>query len=91
MFEDGFRVYDYMQQDAKLYGGEIHVNRNTDIEWLSYYTSLEYVFAESGDGEALPFISPLTLNQVFNIDFGNNYSFEIYFIAKANQSRVSMF
>jgi len=91
MFEDGFRVYDYMQQDAKLYGGEIHVNRNTDIEWLSYYTSLEYVFAESGDGEALPFISPLTLNQVFNIDFGNNYSFEIDFIAKANQSRVSMF
>ncbi len=91
MFEDGFRVYDYMQQDAKLYGGEIHVNRNTDIDWLSYYTSLEYVFAESGDGEALPFISPLTLNQVFNIDFGNNYSFEIDFIAKANQSRVSMF
>tara|TARA_Y100000385_G_scaffold253934_1_gene278421 strand:- start:491 stop:1462 length:972 start_codon:yes stop_codon:yes gene_type:complete len=91
MFEDGFRVYDYMQQDAKLYGGEIHVNKNTKIDWLSYYTSLEYVFAESSDGEALPFISPLTFNQVFNIDFGNNYSVEVDFIAKAKQSRVSMF
>ena len=91
MFEDGLRVYDYMQQDSKLYGGEIHLNKNTSIEWLSYYTSIEYVFAESMDGEALPFISPLTLNQVFNIDFGNNYSVEIDFIAKAKQSRVSMF
>ena len=91
MFEDGLKVYDYMQQDAKLYGGEIHLNKNTSIDWLSYYTSVEYVFAESMDGEALPFISPLTLNQVFNIDFGNNYSVEIDFIAKAKQSRVSMF
>ena len=91
MFEDGLRVYDYMQQDSKLYGGEIHLNKNTSIDWLFYYTSIEYVFAESMDGEALPFISPLTLNQVFNIDFGNNYSVEIDFIAKAKQSRVSMF
>jgi iron complex outermembrane receptor protein len=91
MFEDGLKVYDYMQQDAKLYGGEIHLNKNTSIDWLSYYTSVEYVFAESMDGEALPFISPLTLNQVFNIDFGNNYSVEIDFIAKAKQRRVSMF
>ena len=91
MFEDGLRVYDYMQQDSKLYGGEIHLNKNTSIDWLSYYTSIEYVFAESMDGEALPFISPLTLNQVFNIDFGNNYSVEIDFIAKAKQSRVSLF
>ena len=91
MFEDGLRVYDYMQQDSKLYGGEIHLNKNTSIDWLSYYTSIEYVFGESMDGEALPFISPLTLNQVFNIDFGNNYSVEIDFIAKAKQSRVSMF
>jgi iron complex outermembrane receptor protein len=91
MFEDGLRVYDYMQQDSKLYGGEIHLNKNTSIDWLSYYTSIEYVFGESMDGEALPFISPLTLNQVFNIDFGNNYSVEIDFIAKAKQSRVSLF
>ena len=91
MFEDGLRVYDYMQQDAKLYGGEIHVNKNTGLDWLSYFTSLEYVFAESSDGDALPFIAPLTFNQVFNIDFGTSFSIKVDFIAKLKQSRVSMF
>ena len=89
--EDGFAVYDYMQQDSELYGGEISFAKKTGFDWLSYNTSLEYIFAESADGEALPFISPLTFNQVFNIDFSSNYSFEIDFLAKAKQGRVSMF
>ena len=90
-FEDGFRVYDYLQQDATLYGGEIHLNKETGISWLSYYTSLEFIYAETTDGEALPFISPLTFNQVFNLDFSDNYSLEIDFLAKAKQGRVSTF
>ena len=89
--EDGFAVYDYMQQDSELYGGEINFAKKTGFDWLSYNTSLEYIFAESADGEALPFISPLTFNQVFNIDISSNYSFEIDFLAKAKQGRVSMF
>ena len=89
--EDGFRVYNYLQQNAKLYGGEIHLNKQTSLSWLKYYSSLEYIFGESSDGEALPFISPLTFNQVFNVDFGNDYSLEIDFIAKAKQGRVSLF
>ena len=89
--EDGFAVYDYMQQDSELYGGEISFAKKTGFDWLSYNTSLEYIFAESADGEALPFISPLTFNQVFNIDISSNYSFEIDFLAKAKQGRVAMF
>lgn len=89
--EDGFAVYDYMQQDSELYGGEISFAKKTGFDWLSYNTSLEYIFAESADGEALPFISPLTFNQVFNIDISSNYSFEIDFLAKAKQGRISMF
>ena len=88
---DGFAVYNYMQQDSELYGGEISFDKKTGFDWLSYNTLLEYVFAESADGEALPFIAPLTFNQVFNIDFSSNYSFEIDFLAKAKQGRVSMF
>ena len=88
---DGFAVFNYMQQDSELYGGEISFDKKTGFDWLSYNTSLEYIFAESADGEALPFISPLTFNQVFNIDFSSNYSFEIDFLAKAKQGRVSMF
>ena len=89
--EDGFAVYDYMQQDSELYGGEISFAKKTSFDWLSYNTSVEYIFAESADGEALPFISPLTFNQIFNIDITSNYSFEIDFLAKAKQGRVSMF
>jgi len=89
-FEDGYRVYNYLQQNSKLYGGEIHLNKQTSLSWLKYYSSLEYIFGESSDGEALPFISPLTFNQVFNVNFGNDYSLEIDFIAKAKQGRVSL-
>jgi iron complex outermembrane receptor protein len=89
IFADGYRVYDYLQQDAVLYGGEFHLNKKTNLNWLKYYSSIEYIFGETSDKEALPFISPLTFNQVFNIDFSNDYSLEIDFIAKAKQGRVS--
>jgi iron complex outermembrane receptor protein len=88
---DGYSVYNYMQQDSYLWGGEINYSKNTGFDWLSYNTSLGYIFAESADGEALPFIAPLTFNQVFNIDFSSNYSLEIDFLAKAKQGRVAMF
>lgn len=89
IFADGYRVYDYLQQDAVLYGGEFHLNKKTNLNWLKYYSSIEYIFGETSNKEALPFISPLTFNQVFNIDFSNDYSLEIDFIAKAKQGRVS--
>ena len=88
---DGYQLHNFLQQDATLYGGEIHLNKNTSFDWLSYYTSLEYVFGETQDGMALPYISPLTFNQVFNISFSSNYSFEIDFIAKAQQNRTAMY
>ena len=89
--KDGYNVYNYMQQDSYLYGGEFNFSKKTGFDWLSYNTSLWYIFAESADGDALPFIAPLTFNQVFNIDFSSNYSLEIDFLAKAKQGRVAMF
>ena len=90
-FIDGLQLHNFLQQDATLYGGEIHLNKNTSFDWLSYYTSLEYVFGETQDGMALPYISPFTFNQVFNISFSSNYSFEIDFVAKAQQNRTAMY
>ena len=90
-FIDGLRVNDYLQQDASLFGGEIQVDKNTGLDWLSYGTSLEYIFAETSDGEALPYISPLTFNHVFYVDFGSDFSMEVDFIAKAKQGRVADF
>ena len=89
--KSGYALYNYIQQDASLYGGEILYSKQTGIDWLSFNTSLEYIHGESADGDALPLISPLTFNQVFNLDFSSNYSLEIDFLAKAKQNRVSMF
>ena len=91
MMIDGYRVYNYVQQNAYLWGGEINYSKQTGIKWLVSNTSLEYTFAESEDGEALPFIPPLTFNQTFNLNFSTDYSLDINFIAKSKQSRVSMF
>ena len=91
MMIDGYRVYNYVQQNSYLWGGEINYSKQTGIKWLVSNTSLEYTFAESKDGEALPFIPPLTFNQTFNLNFSSDYSLEIDFIAKSKQSRVSMF
>ena len=91
MTQESYKVYNFLQQDATLYGGEIIYSKQTGIDWLSFNTSLEYIHGETADGDALPLISPLTFNQVFNLEFSSNYSLEIDFLAKAKQNRVSMF
>ena len=88
---DGYKVYNYMQQNATLWGGEIHYSKQTRIDWLTSHTSLEYINGETADGDALPFIAPLTFNQVLTANISSNYSFEIDFLAKAKQSRISQF
>ena len=87
----GYKLYNFLQQNATLWGSEIIYSKQTGIEWLSSNTSLEYINGKSADGIPLPFIAPLTFNQVFNLDFSSNYSLEIDFLAKAKQNRVSMF
>ena len=88
---DGYKLYNFLQQNATLWGSEIIYSKQTGIEWLSSNTSLEYINGKSADGNPLPFIAPLTLKQVFNLDIFENYSFEIDFVAKAKQSRISQF
>ena len=87
----GYKLYNFLQQNATLWGSEIIYSKQTGIEWLSSNTSLEYINGKSADGIPLPFIAPLTLKQVFNIDFSDNYSFEVDFVAKAKQTRISQF
>ncbi len=87
----GYKLYNFLQQNATLWGSEIIYSKQTGIEWLSSNTSLEYINGKSADGNPLPFIAPLTFKQVFNLDFSDNYSLEIDFVAKAKQTRISQF
>ena len=87
---NGAPVYDYTQTDAKLMGTEIYFSTKTSLDWLSFKTSMEYVSGKKSGGDYLPFISPITIKNSFDLDFGsNNYSLNI--INKGKQNNVSQF
>ena len=88
---DGYKLYNFLQQNATLWGSEIIYSKQTGIEWLSSRSSLEYINGKSADGIPLPFIAPLTFKQVFTMNFTESYSLEMDFIAKAKQTRISQF
>ena len=88
---DGYKLYNFLQQNATLWGSEIIYSKQTGIEWLSSNTSLEYINGKAADGDPLPLIAPLTFKQVFNLDFSEDYSLEIDFVAKTKQTRISQF
>ncbi|AOW08507.1 TonB-dependent receptor [Flavobacterium gilvum] len=52
---DGFKVYDYIQNNANLYGGEValHIHPHP-LDWLHFETSFENVTGKLQDGGYLP-------------------------------------
>ena len=87
---DDFPVFIYDQSDANIYGGELYVSVYTNIKWLSFDSSIEYLKGEKSNGSNLPFISPLTIKHSFKLDLEKNI-FEIDFLAKGKQNNVSYF
>ena len=66
---DGFNVYDYLQSDANLYGGEagIHFHPHP-IDWLHINSSFESVTGKSKNGDNLPLIPANRFNNTLRID-----------------------
>ena len=86
----GSPVFNYLQTDATLKGTEVYFSTKTSLEWLSFKTSMEYVSGKDSDGSYLPFISPITIKNSFDLDFGsNNYILNI--INKGKQNNISQF
>ena len=85
--EGDYQVYEYIQKDASLFGGEISYSRESEIDWLSYESSLEFITGYTTDKEYLPFLSPITLNHSFNLDFDKS-SFEISALFKGKKQKV---
>ena len=85
--EDDYQVYEYIQKDASLFGGEISYTRESEIDWLSYESSLEFITGYTTDKEYLPFLSPITFNHSFNLDFDKS-SFEISALFKGKKQKV---
>lgn len=70
---DGFQVYNYIQNNANLYGGEIalHVHPHP-LDWLHFETSFETVTGKLQQGGHLPQIPANNWNNTLKFDFTNN-------------------
>ena len=66
----GNNVYDYVQANAKLYGGEagIHFHPHP-LDWLHFTSSFETVIGKKDDGSNLPLIPANKWNNTFKGEF----------------------
>lgn len=67
---DGNNVYDYVQANAKLYGGEtgIHFHPHP-LDWLHFTSSFETVIGKKDNGSNLPLIPANKWNNTFKGEF----------------------
>ncbi|PHR72218.1 MAG: TonB-dependent receptor [Lutibacter sp.] len=68
--EDGAEVYNYTQENAKLYGGEIgfHLHPHP-IDWLHLETTFETVIGKQDNGDFLPLIPANKLSATLKTEF----------------------
>ncbi|WP_281227570.1 TonB-dependent receptor [Flavobacterium aquiphilum] len=67
---DGFKVYDYIQNNANLYGGELalHIHPHP-LDWLHIESSFETVTGKLQDGGYLPQIPANNWDNTIKTDF----------------------
>lgn len=94
---DGFDVYDYLQNNANLFGGEagIHFHPHP-LDWLHFTTSFESVLAKQSNGNNLPLIPANKLNSIVRFDLKSTKWFQDGFAMinvehTLNQKRTSAF
>ena len=81
-FIEGNPVFEYLQNDAKLYGGEagFHLHPHP-IHWLHVESSVAIVKGEKADGENLPLIPATSFTNTLRVEFDkaawftNSYGF----------------
>ena len=67
---DDNMVFDYIQNDAKLFGGEIGLHFHPHpLDWLHYETSFETVMGKKQDGDYLPLIPANNWNNTIRTEF----------------------
>ncbi|WP_281297984.1 TonB-dependent receptor plug domain-containing protein [Flavobacterium limnophilum] len=63
-------IFDYIQNDAKLFGGEIGLHFHPHpLDWLHYETSFETVTGKKQDGDYLPLIPANNWNNTIRTEF----------------------
>ena len=75
-------VFDYLQNNANLYGGEagIHFHPHP-LDWLHITSSFESVTGKKQDGSNQPLIPANKWNNIVRVDFKSNKTFNDTFIS----------
>lgn len=64
------QVFNFIQTDAELYGGEINLHLHPHpFDWLHWESSFEMVFGKVVDGEDLPLIPAKTWSNTLRVEF----------------------
>jgi iron complex outermembrane recepter protein len=71
--QDNVPVYEYVQSNSKLFGGEIgfHLHPHP-LDWLHFESSFSTVTGQKQDNTFLPFIPANQWNNVFRTEFKSN-------------------
>ena len=94
---DGSPVYEYLQTDAFLYGGEIGFHYHPhQVHWLHIESNMSSVFAEDKNKNALPLIPQTSTNSTLRADFSTKGKIQlknifVQHIYKFSQSRTGLF
>jgi iron complex outermembrane receptor protein len=97
VLNDNNEIYNYIQNDAKLFGGEVGVHFHPHpLDWLHFESSFETVTGEKQHGDYLPLIPANnwnnTLRSEFNIKNWLSDGFAIINLSNTfNQNNVSGF
>jgi iron complex outermembrane recepter protein len=97
MDSEGNYIFEYLQNKATLYGGEIGVHFHPHpFDWLHFESSFESVTAKRYDGEYLPLIPSNRVNSSIKTDIKNkkwleNAFFSLNISTNLAQNNVSAF
>ena len=89
-------VYLYLQENAKLYGGEfgVHIHPHP-LDWLHFESSFETVTGKQDNGDYLPLIPANSLTNVIRVEFNTAWIKKGFAFVKLrstfNQNKVSDF
>ncbi|TRO66597.1 TonB-dependent receptor [Christiangramia sabulilitoris] len=69
-------VFEYRQQDATLYGGELGVHIHPHpLDWLHLESSFETVTGQLSNNDYLPLIPANSITNTFRVEFEEGYTF----------------
>lgn len=84
---EGFDVYNYLQNDASLYGGEFgfHLHPHP-IDWLHLESSFETVTGKQSNGKYLPLIPANKITNTIRTEFSGGETWNDWFLSLKLQS-----